>query len=361
MSPPRLRVLLAESTRTQADALLALLAAQRDIEVLGLAVSYDQLVEQLPRLRPDVLALDLRLQGGGGLVAAERIMREHPTPIVLCAAPGDPQAGDVDAALRSGALAMARKLELPAADPAQQSQQGEDFLRALRAMAGMRLVRRRDPRATEAGARAGSGHIRLLAIAASTGGPNALARVLGALPPELPLPVVVVQHMARGFLPGLVRWLSTQTRLAVQLARDGEGLKAGTVYLAPDDLHLSIDASLACQLRRDPPENGFRPSADVLFRSIARHWGASALALVLTGMGRDGAEGLKALRACGAEVFAQDEASCAVFGMPQAAIAADAVSRVVKLDDLPAQLMARIGTGNPFARTGAPNGHDSDR
>ena len=172
-----------------------------------------------------------------------------------------------------------------------------------------------------------------MAIGASLGGPRALAAILRALPASFPVPIAVVQHIADGFTEGLASWLASESRLQVLEARDGERLRAGRVLVAPTGRHLLVADGVA-RLSDAPPVDTFKPSVTPLFLSAARVYGARACGVILTGMGRDGAEGLRAIHAAGGPTLAQDEATSAVFGMPRAAIELGAVDRILPIDDI---------------------------
>jgi len=176
--------------------------------------------------------------------------------------------------------------------------------------------------------------VQMIGIAASTGGPAALATVLGALPADFPVPILVVQHVTRGFVAGLAEWLDGETPLRVGLASHGDIPQPGTVLLAPDDYHMQVNARGVVELCREPPYKGLRPSANYLFRSLARAYGPRAVGIVLTGMGDDGAEGLEMLHQAGGLTVAQDEQSCVVYGMPHEAVARNAVDHVLSLDQI---------------------------
>ena len=178
----------------------------------------------------------------------------------------------------------------------------------------------------------------MIGVAASTGGPAALAAVLGALPAAFPTPILVVQHVTRGFTAGLAEWLAGQTPLRVALAGHGDTPPPGTVLIAPDDYHLQVNARGVVELCKEPPYRGLRPSANYLFRALAHAYGPRAVGVMLTGMGDDGVEGLAALHQAGGLTLAQDEQSCVVYGMPREARARHAVDRVLPLDQIAAAL-----------------------
>jgi two-component system chemotaxis response regulator CheB len=182
-----------------------------------------------------------------------------------------------------------------------------------------------------------------VAIAASTGGPTALQGLLANLSGGFVLPILVVQHITPGFTPGLAAWLNSLSPLRVKVAEHGEHLAPHTVYLAPDERHLGVSNWGAVTLVEAPPISGFRPSGTFLFESVARAFGASALAVILTGMGTDGVEGLRALRQAGGRIIAQDEKTSVVFGMPGAAIVAGLADAVLPLGAIAAHLAALAG------------------
>ncbi|HET8745129.1 MAG TPA: CheB methylesterase domain-containing protein, partial [Ramlibacter sp.] len=186
------------------------------------------------------------------------------------------------------------------------------------------------------------GRIELVAIGASTGGPVALQQVLCALPAGFPVPVVIVQHMADGFLHGLAEWLSAACAVRTQLATPGEALQPGRAYLAPDGIHLLVGANGELQFEAGPPFNGHRPSVSRLFASVAAHYGAHAIGVLLTGMGKDGAAELKRMREAGAITFAQDEASSVVHGMPGEAIRCGGAVYVMSPQEIGAALAALV-------------------
>ncbi|MFP2934746.1 CheB methylesterase domain-containing protein, partial [Pyxidicoccus sp. 3LG] len=187
----------------------------------------------------------------------------------------------------------------------------------------------------------------VVALAASTGGPAALFRVLSELPADFPVPLLVVQHIAIGFGQGLATWLRTAGPLPVKVAEDDEPLLPGHVYLAPDDRHLGVRSEMRAEVSRAAPVNGFRPSATWLFRSVTRACGPASLAVVLTGMGQDGLEGVRELHGAGGRVLAQDEATSVVYGMPGVVVGANLAHEVVALPAMAARLLASVRATPP--------------
>jgi two-component system chemotaxis response regulator CheB len=186
--------------------------------------------------------------------------------------------------------------------------------------------------------------IEIIAIGSSTGGPAALHKILGALPKNLPVPIVIVQHISFGFVEGLASWLNDASPLKIKVGRPGEKIAPGQVYIAPDDRHMLVDSFGHIAQSPAAPVGGHRPSVTPLFESAARSFGRAAIGVILTGMGADGAAGMKTLRDAGALTLAQDEASCVVFGMPKEAIALGAVQRIVPLDYIARILQVLVTT-----------------
>ena len=260
---------------------------------------------------------------------------------------------DVDVsmnALRVGALALLEKP--PGVTSPKFDESIWHLVSTVKAMAGVKVVRlRRDSSVPRGLSPAADGRpesrIQIVAVAASTGGPAALGRIFSELPPRFPVPILVVQHIAPGFVDGLVSWLSTMGPLRVKAAENGEMLAASTVYLAGDDLHMGVSRDSRIVLADLPRIGVFRPSATHLFDSVGKVYGPASVAVMLTGMGEDGVDGLRTVRAAGGCVVVQDEASSVVFGMPGAAIAAGLAERIVPLSAIAGSLIQMTGKTRP--------------
>jgi len=211
-------------------------------------------------------------------------------------------------------------------------------------MAGLRKARGAAPTA----AAESTGKASVIAIAASTGGPAALAKILSSLPEDLAASIVVAQHIADGFTPTLVQWLTSVTHLEVRVGEAGCALTPGMAAIAPSGRHMRVDSNSRIQVLDLPPVRGCKPSADILLTSVAETIGSRAIGVVLTGMGDDGTEGMKAIQSRGGVTLGQNEASCAIFGMPKSAMDAGAVDRVLPLDDIPDELARLAGRGKPL-------------
>ena len=314
------RVVVADDSSTARRLLVGLCESDPGIVVVGEASDGQQAVELTLRLAPSLVLMAVDMPVFDGVEATKQIMRERPTPIIIVtagSAPGDVETGL--SALRFGALTVLPQPGAPGDDGFETSARRMAAL--IKALADVRVIRRRERGAGSRRSSIGS-PLAVIAVAASTGGPPAVCRFLQKLPADLPVPVVVVQHIVEGFLPGLVNWLRTEVPFHVAEAAHGQILRPGTVYLAPDGRHLEIDGQLRARLTDSPPVAGFRPSASVLFDSLARHVGSAGMAVILTGMGQDGLNGARELRAAGGRILAQDEASSVVYGMPR--VVADA-------------------------------------
>lgn len=341
MSPPALvRVLLGDMAPAVRRRVTRALAGAEGLSVVGQVGPTQDVVQQVVRLKPNLVLIGL-----GGAVrdpfeTTRQVMAEAPTPLVIVDDGHDP--ADVQAsvlALRSGALAVV-PLSDSAAPPSGEAERAR-FISTLKALSEVKLVRRwrekpaRDPATQRASRRNPS---RAVAIAASTGGPAALQRILTDLPASFPAPILVVQHIAQGFVEGLAQWLNTVSSLTVKIAAENETLRPRTVYLAPDGRHLGVSSRGTITLPDMPPVNGFRPAADHLFETAAKAFGPDLTAVLLTGMGQDGVAGLRVVRQRGGNVIAQDEASCVVYGMPKAAVDAGLAHEVLPLSAIAGRL-----------------------
>lgn len=335
-----LTVVVVENSPVQRAHLVRALEAEGDIKVVGEAVGAAEAVGVVQRHKPDVVTIDLQLPDGGGRHAIEQIMGYAPVPILVLSASvaGPDPAAAVDA-LVAGALDALPK-------PARWTAGAEAELRKrVRTLRGATVIRhprgrRKAPGAAARPPAAAGVRVPVVAVAASTGGPPAVAKVLAGLA-GVPAAVFVVQHLHADFIDGFVAWMARASPLSVRLAVHGDDVRPGVVYVAPGNAHLKVDADGRVVL--DPlPRTLHRPSADELFRSVASHVGRRAVGVLLTGMGDDGAQGLLAMRAAGAATIAQDEATSAVFGMPRAAAAVDAATAVLPLDQIPAAVAQSV-------------------
>jgi two-component system chemotaxis response regulator CheB len=352
--------------------LVSILESDPGLSVVGQATNGREAVEMAARLQPDVITMDVHMPVMDGLEATRQIMERTPRPIVFVSANDPKEVRGSFRALEAGALAVLGKPNGPTSPDF--PRQAAELKSTVKAMSGMRVVTRRPRRDVGAPPSAppdglarplGAGgapapepdvfrelpaaeqrRVDLVAIGSSTGGPAALAKILGALPADLPVPVLVVQHITPGFDRGLAEWLDGISPLTVGLARDGQPLRPGEVLIAPCDSHLGVSsANRTAVLAQGGAVDGHRPSATQLFTSVARAYGRHVLGVILTGMGEDGATGLVSVQQAGGWIVAQDEASCVVYGMPAAAVARGVVNEQVALDDVASTILTSLRRG----------------
>jgi two-component system, chemotaxis family, protein-glutamate methylesterase/glutaminase len=336
-----IRVLVADDQQASRTLLRSIFALEPGFEVVAEARDGGEAARLVRELGPDLVTMDVEMPVLNGFEATLRIMTERPTPIVVVSGQDVNAVGFALEAMKAGALAVVPKPPAPT-DPAFEAQ-ARHLLTMARAMAGVTLLPQvRPPEVAARGpAPRRQQKARVVAIAASTGGPPALSRILSELPTDFRAPILVVQHIAEGFAEGLARWLAGTSRLRVKVAEHGEALLPRTVYLAPDRRHLGVLGD-AVELSDRPPVDGFKPSGTHLFESVARSFGRAALGLILTGMGKDGVRGLQALRAAGGTVVAQDRESSVIFGMNGEAILAGLTDEVLPLDAMAYLLMQAV-------------------
>jgi two-component system chemotaxis response regulator CheB len=349
MAAVEIKVLVADDSLVTRTLVVKLLESEPDIRVIGTAHDGLAAIEFLASgQRPDIVVMDIHMPRLNGFEATRRIMETHPLPIIICTATADPQ--ELATAFRSleaGAVACIKK---PVA-------LGPDFeicrrnlLQSVRLMSEVKVVRRWNRARGTATAPASiflppgpaGPDIQLIGIGASTGGPPALQTILSGLPPDFSVPILIVQHIAQGFLPAMVEWLSDTTGRHVHVATHGTLPLPGNAYIAPDDFHLAVDGRGHITLTRTAPENGMRPAVSHLFRSLADMCGPRAIGVLLTGMGTDGAAELKLMRDRGAFTIAQDQGSSVVHGMPREAIELGAATQVLPADKVAGALILQV-------------------
>jgi len=321
-----LRVLVVENDRERR--LAEVIANDPSTELTAVAATGKQAIALTQRLHPDAILMASNVLGGNAFDTTREIMTVAPTPVIVVIDEVGAAAERVRARVEeAGALAA---VPFPA--------HSAELIATVRTMAAVQLVRRRPRAAVAAPAHAPRREVRhgatIVAIGASTGGPAALRGIFAAIPADLQAPILVTQHISSGFSAGLVQWWNTAGPLRAKVAEEGEPVANGTIYVAPDDRHLTISAGHTIALSDAPPNGGHRPSASVMFRSAAERFGAGAFAVILSGMGRDGVDGLEFIHRLGGTVCAQDEASSAVFGMPKAAIDAGIVDLILPLNEI---------------------------
>ena len=338
-----IRILIAEDSDVVALLLKTIFEQEPDFEIVGHARDGREAVKMSHELRPDLITMDIRMPKMDGFEATRMIMADNPLPIVVVSSSVDNEELRITfRAIEEGALAVIEK-------PRGFGHPDFEMIRSelvdtVRAMAEVKVVRRRPLKRKiedvdifeKAIVQKTQAH-HIVALGCSTGGPQALQHILSSIPMGFPVPIVITQHISKGFISGLVHWMRGNTLLDVKLAEHNEPLQAGTIYFAPDDHHLRVKRNgngLTAELTQDPPMNGFRPSVTPLFQSLAQYCAGHAIAGLLTGMGGDGAQGLLEARKAKCHTFVQDEESAIVYGMPGTALALDAADQVVQLDKI---------------------------
>ncbi len=346
----RVRVLVVDDSALMRKLIPAILARDSSIEVVGTAMDGAFALKKIEELRPDVVTLDLEMPRMDGMEALRLIMRNAPVPVILFSTHSKEGAYSTFKALALGAIDFVAKPKDAAAGHLDAI--ADDLIRKIKVAkraGGFKVsapVIGDEPPRKKKGGRASLPPNRIIAIGISTGGPNALQFVLSQIPADFPASIVVVQHMPEGFTEMFARRLDECCALDVQEARSGDLLQAGRVLICPGNRHVMVrrmprgDMTV---LSDGPPVNGHRPSADVLFHSVAQEFGPTAVGVIMTGMGEDGAEGIGAIKAAGGVTLAQSEESCVVGGMPRAAIQKGYVAKVIPLDGLSAHLVAQYG------------------
>jgi two-component system chemotaxis response regulator CheB len=302
----------------------------------------------LTRLKPNIICTDLYMPRMDGLEFTQQVMAQYPTPIlVISSGVSADDKNNVFSLLEAGAVDIFPK---PSSGQIEDYEAQKDkLLRKIRVLAGVKVFTKKyrglqlPGKAKEtlvmppASARLQpklSRAVDIVAIGASTGGPQAFLEIFQAIPPSFPVPILCVQHISQGFLDGFINWLDQSCPIPVRIAKTGDKPQAGTVYFPPDRQHLRVDSQKRFICLEGPPVDSHCPSVTVLFQSMAKYYGSGAIGVLLTGMGRDGATGLAELRQAGGYTIAQDEASSVVFGMPQEAIKLGAVKVVLPLTDI---------------------------
>ncbi len=336
-----IRVLIVDDSKVVQEFLAYILSSDPEIRIAGFAASGEEAIARVMELRPDVITMDINMPGIDGVETTRRIMESTATPIVIVS--GSEKVDDrsyVFKLLEAGALAVVKRP--PDIRHAQHKQMRAELLQTVRLMSEVKVVRVIRRKQTDKDQNvensikpvARHGDVHLIAIGASTGGPAALQKILSLLPKDLNVPVVIVQHITMGFINGLQEWLSGTSAIPVKIAENEKQLQNGIAYFAPDGFHLGVTRDLKVSLFSGPPESGLIPAVDYLFRSVAENFGAHALGILLTGMGKDGAEGLRAMKEKGAVTIAQNQESSIVFGMPGEAVRLGAAVYILPPDEI---------------------------
>jgi two-component system chemotaxis response regulator CheB len=352
MSAQPIRVLVVDDSALMRKLIPQILETDQSIQVVGTAMDGNFGLKKIEDLKPQVITLDLEMPGMGGLDMLKEIMRRHRIPVIVVSSHSTQGASVTLKALALGAFDFVAK---PTDVTSRMQESGHELIAKIKAAAqsrGIQIGAANDLPVPALRQKVKAGNRRpptkIVAIGISTGGPQALQYLLAQLPPDFPGSIVVVQHMPPGFTEMFARRLDECCAVNVKEAQSGDPLLAGRVLICPGSRHLKVKrlplGDIAI-LSDDAPVNGHRPSADVLFKSVAEEFGERALGVLMTGMGEDGAHGLGLMKAAGGLTIAQSEQSCVVFGMPKAAIERGHVMRIVDLQAMANTLQAQCSAG----------------
>lgn len=350
MKAGMISVLIVDDSQVVRQHLRYILESDRDIRVVRMARDGEEAVRFVQEHRPDIITMDINMPKMNGLEATRRIMETNPVPIVIVSASfsrNDVQKSFL--AMEAGAIAIAEK-PLGEGHP-NYNDVAKELVQTVKLMSEVRVIKRW-PKAQPSLAVSSAGYeavprpkpqkVNLVAIGASTGGPPVIQTILSGLHKEFPIPVMAVQHIASGFLEGMIEWLRHTTELPIRIAAHGEHLLPGHVYFAPDDLQMGIKSGGRITLSNAEHENGVRPSASFLFRSAMEVYGGNMAGVLLTGMGKDGAEELSLMKEKGAVTIVQDRESSVVYGMPGEAVRLGGATYVLSPEKIPSALESLV-------------------
>lgn len=343
MHNKKIKVLIVEDTLVAQKLLKGLILSDNRFELTGIAENGKQANDFVKKMKPDVVSMDIIMPIMDGVEATRKIMQENPLPIVIVSSfYHSSEVGMLMEVLEAGAVAILPRPYGPG--HSKYSQTARQYLNTLKLMSEVKVVRRKEkniPKPIQTSAfnnhlseKTNTHKFQALAIGASAGGPQGISLILSGLPINFPLPVFIVQHIDYHFAEGFVTWLNTFSKLPVSIAINGEKILPGHVYLPPGDHHLIVTNNRTIAITKDEPIKGLRPSVDLLFKSIAQVYGKNSIAVLLSGMGKDGALELKTLYDIGAYTIAQDEKSCLVFGMPAEAVKIGAVCKLLSPENI---------------------------
>lgn len=354
MTDRKINVLVADDSQVTRMLLVHLLESDPQIGVIGAVADGQAALDFVAGNKPDVVLMDIHMPRIDGFEATRRIMETQPVPIIICSATTDPK--EVAIAFRAMEAGAVACIEKPIGrEHADYEAMVANLLQTVKLMSEVKVVRRwlrsrlapaSGPVARPVELRHARAEVKFIGIGASTGGPPLLQAILAGLPKDFSVPILIVQHIAHGFLPGLAEWLNQTTGFRVQVASYGTCPLPGHVYLAPDDFHMGIGASGRILLTKQEPENGLRPAVSFLFRSLAEVCGPNAMGVLLSGMGKDGAAELKLMKDSGGITIAQDLESSVVHGMPGEAIALGGATHVLPAEKIPDALSTLVDSAN---------------
>jgi len=342
-----IRVLIVDDSPVVSQMLSYIFSSDPAINVMGIATNGEEAITMTARLKPDIVTMDVNMPGMDGFEATRRIMESTPVPIIIVSSSYNPsEITKAFRAIEAGALSIMSK-PVGIGHPFYEKESRE-LINTVKALSNVKVVTRKR-RIVPAGEvitktekEIARQKISMIAIGASTGGPPVIQTILKGLPKDFPVPITIVQHITQGFTTGFASWLSDTTGFIVRVPENGEKCLPGTIYVAPDNAHMVFDYGGRILLNNDPPDNLLKPSVAHLFISVANVFREKVVGVLLTGMGRDGAEGLKMMRDMGAVTIAQNEESSVVFGMNGEAVRLGAARYVLPPEGITQMLINLI-------------------
>jgi two-component system, chemotaxis family, protein-glutamate methylesterase/glutaminase len=342
-----IRVLIVEDSAIFQTVLKNIFSTSPEIEVVGTASNGIEGLALIPQLNPDVICTDFHMPKMDGLEFTKQVMVQYPRPIlVISISVQTEQRHRIFELLEAGAVDIFPKPR-SSADPDSQINHLR-LINKIKILAGVKVIRKRTPQASlkaslksdfspqtiQSTSLNATSRIKIVAIGTSTGGPQALQTIFARLPANFSVPIVCVQHISHGFLDGLIQWLSLTSVLPIEIARSGVTPQPGKIYFPPEKKHLELDHKGQFFCSDSPPIGGHRPAVDVTFKSVAQIYGRKAIAVLLTGMGKDGAAGMQMVQQAGGLTIAQDQETSVIFGMPSEAIELGAVKHILPLSEI---------------------------
>lgn len=342
-----IRVLIVDDSAVNRELLKVMIQTDPEFEIIGFAGDGIEAYEMVEKHRPDIITMDLNMPNMNGYQSIEKIMAYFPTPILVVTSASLEKGSNVAfEALAVGALDIVNRPVLEDMNNLSSSGELHDFLSKIKLLSRVKVITHLKGKLSRGFRKEISTPItapdQVIVIASSTGGPKALKDIFDKLPASFPAPILVVQHMSHGFIPGLVKWLDSTSKLRVNVAEQDVMVEIGNVYIAPTGAHLKIRRGGFLELDKSPPVNGLRPCADLLFQSAASVFGEKVVAIILTGMGNDGTEGSRSVKFNGGKVIVQDKDSSIIFSMPQNALDAGSVDLVSPIGEIALEIQKQL-------------------
>ncbi len=337
MGEKKINVLVVDDSMVCREMIKQILESDPEINVIDHAVNGQEALSKTKELSPDLITMDIHMPKVDGIEATEMIMAAKPTPIFIVSSSVDEKKTSAAfEALKKGALDVIKKPEPVIWNNL--AEIGDELIEKVKILSKIKVIKHIGgiKKAYPAKKiRVKKSAYQILAIGSSTGGPSALLKILGSLPGNFPLPIVVAQHITDGFIEGMIDWLRNYIHLPLKIAKNKESFSSGEIYISPTGKHLTVYFGGLIKLLEAEDKDLFRPSVNKLFESVAKIYGHRAIGVILTGMGSDGALGLKMIKEAGGLTLAQSEESCAVYGMPKAAIEVGAVENTSDINMIP--------------------------